>query len=72
MRVKNYFQLMFYWKDLALLDYFDALGLNVCKLSFGGFSFEKFILMEDVGLMTFCYLLEGFMSFGDFDFITLV
>ena len=63
-RVKNYFEL-FCRKDLGLLDYFDALGLNVCKLSFRRFmllecyilekiSFENFILLEDGGLMTFC------------------
>ena len=42
------------------------------KLSFEGFyvvrmlhfkkiSFGKFILLEDVSLMTFCYILKGFM-----------
>ena len=66
-----------------MLDYFNAMRLNVCKFSFEGFyvagmlcfekiSFGKFILLEDVGLMKFCYTLEGFMSFGDFDFMKLV
>ena len=66
-----------------MLDYFNALGLNVCKLLFEGFyvarmlrfqkiSFLKFILLEDGGLMTFCYTLESFMSLGDFDFTKLV
>ena len=55
-----------------MLDYFNALGLNVCKLSFErlyvarmlcfeNISFGNFILLEDVGLMTFCYTLEGFV-----------
>ena len=29
-------------------------------------------MLEDVGLMTFCYTLKGFMSLGDFDFKKLV
>ena len=32
---------MFCWKDIKLFDYFDALGLNVFKLSF-----ERFMLLE--------------------------
>ena len=51
-----------------MLDYFNAMGLNVCKLSFEGFyvarmlrfeklRFGKFILLEDVGLMTFFFIL---------------
>ena len=62
-----------------MLDYFNALGLNVYKLSFEGFyvarmlrfeknSFGKFILLKDVGLMSFCYTFEDFMSLGNFDF----
>ena len=62
-----------------MLDYFNVLGLNVCKLSFKGLyiarilrfekiDFGKFILLDDVGLMTFCYTLKGFMSLRDFDF----
>ena len=31
-------------------------------------SFEKFILLKDIGLMIFCYTLEGYMSLRDFDF----
>ena len=65
-----------------MLEYFDDLGLNVCKLSFEGFyvarmlcfekiSFEKFILLEDVGLMTFVILWKV-LSLGDFDFMKLV
>ena len=72
MKVKNYFELVFVEKNLGLLDYFIALESNVCKLSFEGFyvarmlrfekiSFEKFILLEDIGLMTFCYTLKDFM-----------
>ena len=33
---------------------------------------EKFILLEDFGLLTFCYTLEGFMLLKDFDFTKLV
>ena len=33
---------------------------------------EKFIVLEDLGLMTFCYILEGFMSLEDLDFSNLV
>ena len=66
-----------------MLDYFNALELIVYKLSFEGFhvarmlrfekiSFEKFILMEDIDLMMFCYPLEGFMSLGDFALMKLV
>ena len=65
------------------MDYFNALGINVCKLSFEGFyvarmlhfkiiSFANFIMLEDVGSMTFCYTFEGFMPLGDFDFMKLV
>ena len=31
-----------------------------------------FIMLEDVGSMTFCYTLEGFMPSENFDFIKLV
>ena len=66
-----------------MLEYFNALGLNVYKLSFKGLyvakmlcfekiSFGKFILLKDVGLITFFYTLECFMSLGDFDFKKLV
>ena len=33
---------------------------------------ETCILLEDFGLMTFCYTWEGFMSLEDFDFMKLV
>ena len=33
MEVDNYFSVGICWKDLGLLDYFNALGINVCKLS---------------------------------------
>ena len=33
---------------------------------------ENFIMLEDVGSMTFCYTLEGFMPLGDFYFMKLV
>ena len=66
-----------------MLDYFNGLGINVYKLSLEGFyvarilhfkiiSFENFIMLEDVGSMTVCYTLEGFMPLGDFDFMKLV
>ena len=32
---------------------------------------KNFIMLEDVGLMTFCYTLEGFISLRDFDFMKL-
>ena len=41
-------------------------------LPFEEISFGKFILLEDFGLMTFFYTLEGSMSLEDFDFIKLV
>ena len=74
---------MFCRKNLGLLDYFDAWRLNVLQtfilriyvnrmLYFEKINFEKYILLEGVGLMTFCYTLESFMSLGDFDFIKLV
>ena len=70
-------------ENLGLLNYFNALGLSICKLSFEGFhitrmlhfekiSFEKFILLEDISLMTLCYNLEGFMSLRNFDLTKLV
>ena len=33
---------------------------------------KNFIILEDVGSMTFYYTLECFMSLGDFDFMKLV
>ena len=33
---------------------------------------KKFIMLEDVCSMTFCYTFESFMPFGDFDFMKLV
>ena len=44
----------------------------VRMLNFEKINFENFILLEDVGLMSFCYTLKGFMSLNDFDFIKLV
>ena len=41
-------------------------------LHFKIISFEKFYHLEDVGSMTFCYTLEGFMHLRDFDFMKLV
>ena len=41
-------------------------------LRFEKISFGKFILLEDVGLRTFCYILEGFMLLGNFDFMKLI
>ena len=49
-------------KDFMLLECY-ILRLLVLKI---------FILLEDVGLMTFCYILEGFIILGDFDFMKLV
>ena len=37
-------------------------------LCFEKISFGNFIVLEDVGLITFCYILECFMSLGDFEF----
>ena len=34
--------------------------------------FKKIIWLKDVGLMIFCYTLEGFMSLEECDFIKLV
>ena len=73
MRVYDYFELLFCRKNLGLLDYFDAWRLNVLQtfilriyvnrmLYFEKINFEKYILLESVGLMTFCYTLESFMS----------
>ena len=33
---------------------------------------KNFIMLKDVGSMTICYTLEGFMPLGDFDFMKLV
>ena len=41
-------------------------------LCFEKISFRKYILLKNVGLMTFCYTLESFMSLEDFDFMKLV
>ena len=37
-------------------------------LCFEKISFGNFILLEHVCLMIFCYILECFMSLGDFEF----
>ena len=50
MRIENYFELAFCRKDLELLDFFVAFGLDICKLSFGGF-----MLLE-------CYILRKLVS----------
>ena len=52
----------FHYKDFMLLEFY-ILKLLVLK---------NFIMLEDVGSMTFCYTLEGFMPLGDFDFMKLV
>ena len=52
----------FHWNDFMLLECY-ILRLLVLK---------NFILLEDVGSMTFCYTLEVFMPFRDFDFMKLV
>ena len=41
-------------------------------LHFKIISFKIFIMLEDIGSMTFCYTLEGFMPLGDFVFMKLV
>ena len=33
---------------------------------------KNFIMLEDVGSMTFCYILEGFIPLRNFDFMKLV
>ena len=52
----------FHLKDFILLECY-ILRLLVLKI---------FIMLEDVGSMTYCYTLEGFMPLGDFDFMKLV
>ena len=52
----------FHYKDFMLLEFY-ILKLLVLK---------NFIMLEDVGSMTFCYTLECFMPLGDFDFMKLV
>ena len=52
----------FHWKEFMLLECY-ILRLLVLK---------NFIMLEDVGSMTFCYTLEGFMPLRDFDFMKLV
>ena len=52
----------FHWKDFMLLECY-VLRLLVLKI---------FIMLEDVGSMTFCYTLKCFMPLGDFDFMKLV
>ena len=52
----------FHWKDSMLLECY-ILRLLVLK---------NFIMLKDVGSMTFCYTLKGFMHLGDFDFMKLV
>ena len=52
----------FHLKDFMLLECYN-LRLLVLK---------NFIILEDVGSMTLCYTLEGFMPLGDFDFMKLV
>ena len=41
-------------------------------LHFKIISFGKFYHVGDVGLITFCYTLKGFMPLGDFYFMKLV
>ena len=52
----------FHWKNFMSLECY-ILRLLVLKI---------FIMLEDVGTMTFCYALEGFMSLEDFDFMKLI
>ena len=52
----------FHLKDFMLLECY-ILRLLVLK---------NFIILEDVGSMTLCYTLKGFMPLGDFDFMKLV
>ena len=52
----------FHWKDFMLLECY-ILRLLVL---------QNFIMLEDIGSMTFCYTLKGFMLSGDFDFMKLV
>ena len=50
MRVENYFELVIYHKYLVLLNNFNALELNICKLLFEGFmSLECYILKKLFG-----------------------
>ena len=52
----------FHLKDFMLLECY-ILRLLVLKY---------FIMLEDVGSMTFYYTLKGFISLRDFDFMKLV
>ena len=52
----------FHWKDFLLLECY-ILRLLVLKI---------FIMLKDVGSITFYYTLKGFMPLGDFDFMKLV
>ena len=52
----------FHLKDFMLLEFY-ILRLLVLK---------NFIMLEDVGSMTFYYTLEGFIPLRDFDFMKLV
>ena len=52
----------FHLKDFMLLECYAMRKLVL----------KKFILLEDVGLMTFCFTLEGFVLLRNFDFTKLV
>ena len=51
----------FHWRDFMLLECYILILLVL----------KNFIMLEDVGSITFCYTLEGFMLLGDFDFMKL-
>ena len=51
----------FHWKNFMLLKCY------ILRLLF----LKSFIMLEDVGSITFCYTLGGFMPLGDFDFMKL-
>ena len=52
----------FYWKDFMLLKCYILRLLVLIN----------FIMLENIGSMTFCYTLKGFTPLGDFDFMKLV
>ena len=52
----------FHLKDFMLLECYILILLVL----------KKFIMLEDVGSMIFCYTLEGFMPLREFNFIKLV
>ena len=84
MEVENYFLVDICWEeDLGLLDYFNALEINVCKLLFEGFyvarmlhfkiiSFEKFYHVGRHWFNDILLYFGRFYAFENFDFMKFV